>query len=87
MSKPDMDDAMRRQLREILLGKNVGMTPGQMLQSTREGLGISRDAFASFVNAAPEFIDDIENNRVPFPTMYLSCIFVFGLDAWYHCNK
>jgi len=70
-------------LRNLISGADTGITPGEMLRITRESMNVSQNDFAEFAMVLPEYLDDIEHNRVPFPTMFLICIFSFGISAWY----
>jgi len=70
-------------LRNLISGADTGITPGEMLRITRESMNVSQNDFAEFAMVSLEHLDDIEHNRAPFPTMFLICIFSFGISAWY----
>lgn len=69
--------------RRLINLEDTGLTPGQMLAILRRVNNVSSAEFCTFMDISPETLSDIENNRVPFPTMFLMFLFIHGFRSWY----
>lgn len=63
--------------------KNTGLQPGKIFRIVRNVNNISAEIFARALDMTPQELYDIEECRVPFPTMFLICIFIYGIPEWY----
>lgn len=63
---------------------DVGTPLGSLFRSIRQAAQIPADEFAELFGISPQILDDIESGRRPFPTMFLMCIFSYGIPAWFN---
>ena len=67
--------------------KDTGLEPGKIFRVVRTVNNISAEVFARALDMMPQELYDIEECRVPFPTMFLACIFIYGIPEWYKVKE
>jgi len=83
----DTDEAATMKVVHRLVAlDNIGLSLGTLFRGIRELYNIPLDDFAARVLISPEKLRDIEENRAPFPTLFLLCIFNYGISAWYNAG-
>ena len=83
MNNTEFDIYCRAYLHDLLLLKDTGVSLGNLLRITRELYNIPERKFAARVGLKVRELRDIEEGCAPFPTMFASCIFAYGLPAWW----
>ena len=67
--------------------KSTGLQPGKIFRVVRNMNNISAEVFARALDMTSQELYDIEECRVPFPTMFLVCIFIYGIPEWYKAKE
>lgn len=78
------EEHILRFTRRLLAMEDTGIKPGQFLKIARDTRNISREDFAELFCITTEELTDIEECRVPFPTMLLMLIFIYGVPRWFY---
>lgn len=81
------EDIAKKSLLELVTLKNTGLQPGKIFRVVRNANNISAEIFARALDMTPQELYDIEECRVPFPTMFLMCIFIYGIPEWYKVKE
>ena len=84
MTDEEKESIAIKTIRDCLKLKNLEVQPGELFHIVREGHNIPIEDFAELIGVPSRQLADIEQCRVPFPTMMLISIFIHGIPAWYN---